>query len=488
MKKCEGICFPRVIILIIAVLGFLLLQPDHPLLSSGDDDDYFSVSTAIAYGKFPHFLNEYHEGEKMPVASVGPGVLASPFVLAFSMIDRFEGAPIVKQRTKENRYWTWTLVGFEIAAYFYALLGVLLLFEALKHWGKEQSAFLVTLLVALGGGGLLIYVFRRPLMSHAFEFFTICSGIFLITLALKQYSIRFHAVLMGLCASFILLTRYNNLFLGLGLMLVYLHTRYSHADKNHEFIIMLLAFLLPIFLFKLLPILCNGYSAFDQQYGGVAKHLLPTFNVAFYFQRIKDIWFGLDMGLIFTAPVFFMGLLAIWSRRHFLPKEWLFLNAFSSINFYIAILWKSFGSYYGYRYLVFTAIPLMSVFLVSYVDTLWHRIGKVKLMILCFVLIYIPLMSMFVFEASQKYLFFKAANAYGKETYFNPAFHQLLLQDLLHSPFRPLGHGIKRWFVTHLSGEILTQRLILCTLPPLFFYCYYAKLRAFFIRKCPCNS
>lgn len=477
----------RAIVLIVALLGFLLLPIDHRLVSSDDDDDYFAVASSIAYGKFPSFSDEYHAGELMPFASVGPGVLASPFVFAFSLIDRAKHAPIAQKRDRENRYWTWSVFGFEFAVYVYLLVGLLVTYETLKQWGSEFGSLLATLMIALGGGGLLVYVFRRPVMSHLFEFFTIALGVFLISSLLKGRRLRFHATLVGLCAAFIFLTRYNNVFLSFGLMAVFLFIQWQKERAAFIGAVarVITAYLVPIFIFRLLPVLANGFSVDDQTYGGQAPRLIPELDPLFYWIRIGAIVLGADMGMAYTAPVVLISLAALWLYRNKLPKELLFLSAFVLINFYIAVMWRSFGSYYGYRYVTFTALPLLSVYLVTLIDDLLARFGKITLICACAAIVYFPVMSMLVFERYAPYGLSRITTTYGFKTYTQPTYHKELLLELIHNPIHPVVQAVDRAiemdraaFNGALPSEYLLQRLLLYLMPPILFLIFYEFSRS----------
>jgi len=465
----------KVIVLIVAVCGFLMLKPNDRMLYTGDDDDYFAVASSIVYGGFPSFSNEYHHGRKMPFASAGPGVLASPFVFAFSLIDRFQDAPIAESREVDNRYWSWSVFGFHFASYFYCLLALLLLYEALRLWGSEVASFLTVLVIALGGGGLMVYVFKRPVMSHVYEFMMVSAAILLVSLALKDRFLKFHAELMGLCAAFIFLTRYNNGPLALGVMLVFLHLlRKKKIALAGPFAKMSACFLAPILLFRVLPVFTNGYSAYDQKYAGGVERVMPEMDPLFYWQRLQDIVFGADMGLIYTAPVLLLGILAVCLYGRRLPRELLFLSAFTLVNFYAAVMWRSFGSYYGYRYIVFTAMPLLAVYLMFGMDRLLSlgRGARLLLVVSIVAVLVLPLVSMFVFAANSKYGLYRMINEYGVATYSQPGYHANLLTDLRENAEWLLTTSLNSgWEQVSLNNlhEPLVQRLLLYVAPPALF-------------------
>lgn len=457
----------------IVVFSLLLLPIDHRLMSVGDDDDYFAVATAIAFGQFPSFADEYHVGQKMPFASVGPGLMAAPFVFAFSLVDRATNEPIVRKRDKENRYWTWTLFGFQFAVYVYLLIGALLLYQALKRWGTEFSALLTTQMIIVAGGGLLIYAFRRPIMSHVFEFFTVTLAVFLITGLLKGDRSRWWPELFGLCAALIFLTRYNNAFLAVGLLSAFLYVLWKQTRQMGWMTLFRTGFWfsVPILVFRVLPVLANGWSAHDQGYAGAFDRIIPALDPLFYWVRLGEVFLGMDMGILYTAPALPIAILALWMNRNRIPGVFFFLAAFAAINLYLAMAWKSFGSYYGYRYVVFTALPLLSPFLVCFFDQARARLGKLRVILFCILLAYFPVMSMLVFERTATYGFHLVVNSYGVDTYTQPTYHKDLLVELVHDPFttpaKVIGASWVRLMTDGMPEEHLLQRAMLYIVPPL---------------------
>jgi len=173
--------------------------------------------------------------------------------------------------------------------------------------------------------------------------------------------------------------------------------------------------------------------------------------------------------------------IGLYRQKNFLPKELLFLTAFAAVNFYFAIIWKSFGSYYGYRYVVFTASSLLCIYLALLTDDILARIGKIKTILLYSALMYLPLMSMFAFERSGKYSFGLITTSYGVDTYSQPTYHTQLLADLVHAPLLPLMHAVTAGWEPLVTGALspqqALQRVLLYFLPPLIFWVGYELIR-----------
>lgn len=464
----------RGVLIIIAFIGLLMISTNSRMFSTNDDDSYFAVATSIAYGDFPSFANEYHWGQKVPHHSVGPGILASPFVFLFSTVDRIKGAPIVEKRTEENRYWTWTLLGFHVASYFYLILGTWLLLKYLSLWVDYQSATLSCLFSVISGGGILIYSFNRPVMAHTFEFFTVCMCLFLLSIRLKGMNIRYFEYLFGAACGFIFLVRYNNAPLAFCLLTILLALEYrgSIYTSVKSALKMALPILSLVFVFRVLPILANGYDKRDQLYVGAGSRLIPNENLLFYLERLKEIFFGADMGLIYTGPAIILGLLCLPIFRRQLPNR-IILPIFvvSLTNLYIAISWKSFASYYGYRYFVFTLMPILALPLAFGVRTLKEKAGKHIVYICLLAVSYIPLQSMLVFGRSPDFSLRLMKNNWDELTFTQPTYHLDLIRHLKSDPLFGINLGFKSGFFSYFSqnSDLSLKRLLLYFLPPLFF-------------------
>jgi 2-polyprenyl-3-methyl-5-hydroxy-6-metoxy-1,4-benzoquinol methylase len=326
-------------------------------------------------------------------------------------------------------------------------------------------------------------------MSHVFEFFTVSLAVFLLSHRLKRGEWRWMSEVVGSCAALIFLTRYNNAFLAVGLMASFLYLCFRESKKlpMAQAIRMAVPFLILVLIFRVLPVLVNGYSSFDQGYAGTLGRLLPEANLAFYWNRAGDILFGWDMGMLFTAPALLLGLAAMWRYRSNLPGEVMFLASLALLNIYFTMGWRSFGSFYGYRYICFTAMPLLAVPLVLMVDDLLQAVSKLRVWVMAAMLSWLPLMSMMAFERSEKFAFSLITNEYGVQTYSQPTYHLDLLQNLLLDPFATLSRaaltGVGAFFWAGLSPQQMGQRLLLYIGPPLLFCMLYLVRKSLFGTK-----
>jgi hypothetical protein len=172
--------------------AFLLVRPyalaERDLVYSGDDDDYMAHATAIAFGRFPDYTRE-NNATFPPYRPTGSGILAAPFVAAFSLLDRIAGNPVVTVRTADSLRGSWTAYGFVVATQCYLLLALYLLFRTCRELLGSVSAGSSLLLVVLGSG-LPLYAYRRPVFSHVYELFAVTVPLYLLVCALTRPSAR----------------------------------------------------------------------------------------------------------------------------------------------------------------------------------------------------------------------------------------------------------------------------------------------------------
>ncbi|HPN88771.1 MAG TPA: hypothetical protein PLH56_05490, partial [Candidatus Omnitrophota bacterium] len=319
------------------------------MIYSGDDWSYFAHSSAIAFGQFPHYDKEvWHIGQGIPFHPSGPGVLASPFVFLFSLIDRLSGSDIVLQRTAQNIPGSWSLFGFTFATVFYFLAGCSFLFYGLKKHVSERSAsWAVILMVVLQGAPL--FAFRRPVFSHIYEFFIQSFLVFILLTILKSSrSLKWKQIFfIGLAVGLTILVRYNNIFMALAWPVIFAiwgMKEYSIKEKALRVSVIYFMAALLIIFFKFLPEMFVTVSGVD-----VSDRLLGAKLFSVFFQRLGHIFIGLDWGLIYTAPFLLIGLICLCfiHRATIVPFRWLSLLLL--VNFAIIMQWMTQGGWYGYR-------------------------------------------------------------------------------------------------------------------------------------------
>jgi len=391
----------------IFIFMFILLRP-YTVTGSGfwyygDDQDYFAHDTSIVFGQFPSYRNEYMTIDgHYPQSSIGSSLLSLPFVWAFSLIDRCLGSSIVLHRTADNIPGSWSEFGFALASCFYFSLGCILLYKGALYFVEERYAFLSITLTALCQG-LPLFVVRRPIFSHAAEFFLQSIFVFLIlrniTTSQKFPRIWWHYLLLGILGALTYLTRYNNIgFAGVAPIVLLISSNFT-VKKWKSLLLIFASVFVMIAIFKIWP---ESYNK-THVYTWIKEYLLINVTPVQLGKRVLHILFGLDWGLIYSAPYILIGLAAFFLSNFPGKKYFLWLLIALIINFYIIMIWGSQGGWYGYRYLLAATIPLL-VLPVAILFKNAEAFFK-KNLTLCWVLLSIPpALSMFCFEGNDSTL------------------------------------------------------------------------------------
>ena len=396
------------ITIIIFIFAFFIFRPyfmqERGLLYVGDDESYFAHATSLAYFQFPNYTKEYFSvGGQYPMHSIGPGIMAFPFVFSFSLIDRLQGSSIVEKRDISNIIDSWTLFGFMISTIFYFYFGVVLLFKALKFYFDERISFYSILFMILFQF-FPLYVFRRPMLSNIFEFFLQAALIYILLKDTKtKYldNIRWwFLVLIGLIIGLITLVRYNNVFFSLlwPIVIFCLRDTGFNLKKYYKKLVIIYstAFVL-IFFFKLLLNIIYGYEAYIT--GGLAG-IFRFEGIVFYLKYLVNIFIGLDWGLIFTAPFLVFSFFYSFIAKYNLKKQILIILIPVIVNFYA--YFQGLGGWYGYRLIFFSIAPIL---IVPFADFLQKSLNKnwlkPLLIILAIISIY-PIFSMLSYEGVVK--------------------------------------------------------------------------------------
>ena len=425
----------------IFIFSFFLLRPfelqQKGMFYPTDDYGYFAHASAMVFGQFPSYEKEYFmRPTRTPLTGIGPAIMASPFVFVFSLIDRVSGADIVKQRAAENIIHSWSLFGFIMASQFYFILGCFLLYWGVCFYTSRRYAVLSVVFMALCQG-MPIYVFRRPINSHSFEFFLQSLFVFF---SLKYYNPReikppgyLFSFGLGIIAGLMVLTRYNNIALAAVWPFIILCARLTDLKRRNFWARISAAGVgagVMIFLFMILP---NVYIP-SSRIARVGDALLQSAGPIFFMRRILHILDGIDWGLLYTAPFILIGLFAAILLRFPLKKRLLICLLAMAINLYVAIMWRTQGGYYAYRFLFPSAIPLLIYPLALGLERLETIVGrharKIWLLIAAF-----PVLSMLCFLGNGDNLGFWSAEQYfGVPGPGNNTFQMEIWEMLLFTP------------------------------------------------------
>ena len=201
------------IIIAISIAAIFLIRPyflqNRGMWYKDDDYDYFAHSSAMVFGQYPSYQNEFFTIMKEgPQSPIGTGILAAPFVYIFSLLDRVEGSTIVDKRTPENIIGSWSQFGFEFASIFYFTWACYLIFLGISRFVAPRQASIAVILMMICQG-LPLFVYRRPFFSHCSELF-LQSVLMYLFLRKRDRSAKALTGVMVLC-TLLYLTRPNDI-------------------------------------------------------------------------------------------------------------------------------------------------------------------------------------------------------------------------------------------------------------------------------------
>jgi hypothetical protein len=357
---------PRSLLLAMTVFLGLTLWPSYldktGLVYAGvgsDDFCYLSHATALVYGQWPDYSREDICLGELPMASIGPGLLAAPFVLAFSVVDRVNGAPVVQRRTTDSVLLSWTAFGFVVSSVTWFSLACLILWRRMKlHTNASTATWAVVLFILCQG--VPIYAVRRPVFAHASEMF--CLALLLDSVLAMQRLEHFPRALvlrLGLASGFLGLCRYNDLPHAVlwPLLAVWPMRNLPGARERLVSLAKALGVALALWaVFKVVPTLAVGQEKYAD---AAADVLLKPVDPAFLLRRVFVVLFRTDWGLVFTAP--FLLVAGVFLARLRFPQKRLVLalTATNLLNFYMVLNFGAQAGFYGYRYFLFGFLASM---------------------------------------------------------------------------------------------------------------------------------
>ena len=377
---------------------------ERGLLYAGDDEGYFATATSLTFFQFPDYSKEYFiSGGEYPLSSVGPGVMAFPFVFSFSLIDRLEHSTIVEQRAISNIIGSWSLFGFILSTIFYFYFGIIFLYKALKYYFDDRICFYSILFMILFQY-FFLYVFRRPGLSHIYEFFLQSVLIYILiryskTKFLGTINLWF-SILVGVIIGLVVLVRYNNLLFALLwpiALFCFENNRFNLKNNWKKLSISYFSGFVLVFLFKFIPLLIYKYEPYS---GMVTEYLLNIKNLLFYIKVFLNMIFGVDFGLVFTAPFLLISIVCLFVLKFDFKKR--FIIAFMPIivNLFCVLLGGSQFGWYGYRIIFFSIIPFLLFPFALFLKNLKEKKILKKWLIIFYILSIFPIISLLAFEGN----------------------------------------------------------------------------------------
>ena len=401
----------------IFIIAFFLIRPIflqyHGMWYVDDDYDYFAHSSALVFGQYPSYKKEFFTIMKVgPQSPIGAGILAAPFVFVFSLWDRASGSTITETRTLDNIVGSWSQFGFQVASIVYFISACYLLFFGISRYVAPVQASTAVILMMVCQG-LPLFVYRRPFFSHCSEFF-LQSALMYLFLIKKGPAVKLLTGVMVLSA-LLYLTRPNDIAFALvwPLLVMDYSKGIIHTLRQSCACIFLFAGL--ILIFKVWPESVNHMHP----YSWAGEFLGRQMTFASFFQRIVHIFAGIDWGLIFTAPFLLISFCGIFLLKGPIRKNFIWLLLPMAINFYVIIVWGAQGGWYGYRYFIPAAIPVMTLPLAFALEWASKRIhGWVIPLIVLISLA--PLFSMLAFEGDPIFNLYNVPVDFNVQDWTNP--------------------------------------------------------------------
>lgn len=378
--------------LCVVVLGAFILSYSvginswwHSRTAIHDDACTLAHSFTIGLDFDLDYMNEVSVGKYAksykgtPPVPPGIGVLSSPFVAAFSIIDRLLGHEVIHDHAQYFDSWSFFAVGF--ASSFYFLAGVLLYYVSIR---QNISLSPSACFIFCSGTGILFYVLMRPLMAHSFEFFNY-SLIYFSSVSFVNNNKKRYIFLASLGVALAWLTRLHAIFpILLPIIIVISYNLVADVFNGHavKFFIQRYALFLSVcftFAVMLMFGVYGGFAPKLDSYGNVHTYV-PVYTNLFDFlgeiislvisrcKLISVILFGSSFPLWCYMPIAFFGIGGLFTvgfvgfKRQIELRYWwgfcfllIFLYIIGPVS--AVLLWRMPGSAYGFRYL-FPLVPL----------------------------------------------------------------------------------------------------------------------------------
>ncbi len=379
---------------VLFILFILLFSPYHALMKDklfADDASYLAHGFTLGLDHNLAYEQNVAEwktaNEKAAAHPVGPGLLAAPFIAAFSIIDKVMHHPVIEEHIQFQ--YSWSYFGFVFSSVFFFIAGLFLYLKAIRCLSLNMSA--PHFIYIACSFGILFYVLFRPVMGHSFEFFTIAlcfwasCNLYCVMSQQNKLSIGYLFIAaLGIVLTMQIRPADINIIVLPAIVLSFLfmmrETPISAVERKN--CLLLLPLLLLSMVICFLPFALINHQLYDMIYPtssamyGETTNPVPTItNISDFIKtlstliyrlpHILTICFSSEFGLFFTSAIllFGSGFLIYFALLNLRKKGWLAFFVLIMIGGYIALpvtitlFWQSVGDAYGYRFL-FCLFPL----------------------------------------------------------------------------------------------------------------------------------
>lgn len=371
-------------------------------IKGGDDGSYLAHALTIALDGDLDYSNEpiweyartVAPSGHAPSHAIGAGLMAAPFVAAFSVLDRINHHPIIADHRKHAG--SWSLFGFFIGAAAWFLFGIWLYLDALTKIGNKVRIWEAPLwLVAIG---VPYYVLARPTMSHAFEFAAIAMVFWsAVQIAMTKGSPRVFAemvlILGALLTGLTRLIDVNVLVLPIavwGLLVIFGRASWPRFNLVPDLLATIVAAVAAIGVFEWISFRLYDVAipSYVHTYGSPSPFPNGLMASAIYFVKSLPLLWTLltsaEFGLIFSSPLFVAGAIGLpyllWKSRRDYPKTCLAVAAASAVYFglplFAVFVWREAAGSYAYRYL-FSLAPLCLLATTFFIERAPRNVARI---------------------------------------------------------------------------------------------------------------
>jgi len=283
----------------------------------------------------------------------GTALLSTPFFLTAHLISNYTGG-------NADGYSFYYLLGIQFAAFFYLLLGMIIMSSILKIYNVSSWNRIIVMFAILFGTNLFYYVVHEPFMSHVFSFCFMNMFVFSVLkykISLNTRYLFLTAISLGL----IFLIRPINLlvilsipffFVDLKSLMENLKTQYKNPIN----------FILSIILF--LGLVSIQFIIYKIQTGSFIVYSYKSEGFNFFDIQILNFLLSYRKGFFLWAPLCLfslLGLFFIYKESKFQFAAWILF--FLIITYFLSSWWSwwyggSFGSRVMIDFMIFFAIPL----------------------------------------------------------------------------------------------------------------------------------
>jgi hypothetical protein len=226
------------------------------------------------------------------------------------------------------------------------------------------------------------------------------------------------AVITGLILALSFLVRYENVFIAAvwPLAIAYSVYRLENRKRLWQKISVIYGILLFFVLLAGMFALFYGYGF---RIAGSGVNFFSLESPVFYLKRIFHIFFWIDWGLIFTASLLMISLVYLFFIKNRIATTIGILLIPVMFKLYIAVIWRTQGGWYGYRYLVFVLIPLLTIPLAFLIKRILTSKRYRYWMVLLGIISVFPVISMLAFEGNTNLTLSPVIQYFGKSGWGN---------------------------------------------------------------------